>query len=163
MEKYVLKRWCNEMKVIFLDIDGVLNSAEQNTRLIDDTKLELLKTLVDRTNAKIVLHSGWRLMFDREGKPQKPKAEYLLEKLESVNLRLYEFTEDMSKVVNSKSFTKLKEKAILDWVGKHEVDKWVVLDDIVFVNDEIKHHAIHVNGMQGLTRWNVKLAIKLLS
>ena len=52
------------MKVIFLDIDGVLNCAKTpNPRkfpYIVDKKL-LRRFLVDRTGAKVVLSSTWRL------------------------------------------------------------------------------------------------------
>lgn len=151
------------MKVIFLDVDGVLNSAEQNSTLIDKSNLILLKSLVVQTDAKLVLHSGWRLMFDANGNPLKPKATFLLEELNKEGLTLYAFTDDMSKFVNNRNVTKLKEQAILDWVENHEVERWVVLDDIVFVNDIVKHHSIRVNGKLGLTKWNVELAISLLN
>jgi len=59
------------MKVIFLDIDGVLNSVEQsiaghsnqsNVRLyrVDPVKVGLLRWLVDQTDAKVVISSTWR-------------------------------------------------------------------------------------------------------
>lgn len=56
-------------KIIFLDIDGVLNSNFWNEEhqkeisdgsLIDEEKVKLLSILVNKTNGKIVLHSGWR-------------------------------------------------------------------------------------------------------
>jgi histidinol phosphatase-like enzyme len=52
------------MKVIFLDIDGVLNSSHYfQTRTskdidIDVTRLPLLKRLIDETEANIVLSSS---------------------------------------------------------------------------------------------------------
>lgn len=67
-------------KIIFLDIDGVLNSNFWNDEhqkeisdgtLIDKEKIKLLAQLVSRTSAKIILHSGWRFWFDGEGKPKK--------------------------------------------------------------------------------------------
>src|SRR3954452_19174775 len=53
------------MKVVFLDIDGVLNSdATPNPRkfpyIVDKTLLRRLKTLLKRTGAKVVLSSTWR-------------------------------------------------------------------------------------------------------
>ena len=59
------------MKVIFLDIDGVLNSDEYFDRIknleitgieeqIDIKKVELLKKAIDETGAKVVLSSSWR-------------------------------------------------------------------------------------------------------
>jgi hypothetical protein len=54
------------MKVIFLDIDGVLNcSKTRNPRqfpyVVDQRLLARLQKLLDRTGAKVVLSSSWRL------------------------------------------------------------------------------------------------------
>jgi hypothetical protein len=54
------------MKVIFLDIDGVLNcSKTRNPRklpyIIDKALLTRLKKLLKRTRAKVVLSSTWRI------------------------------------------------------------------------------------------------------
>ena len=59
------------MKVIFLDVDGVLNSDEYIDRAqkqeiqgierhIDVEKIKLLKKAIDETGAKVVLSSSWR-------------------------------------------------------------------------------------------------------
>lgn len=57
------------MKIIFLDIDGVLNSVEHsvaapgtNIRLyrVDPVKVGLLRFLVEQTGANIVISSTWR-------------------------------------------------------------------------------------------------------
>ena len=54
------------MKVIFLDIDGVLNCAKTpNPRgfpyIVDKRLLARFKKLRDRTRAKVVLSSSWRV------------------------------------------------------------------------------------------------------
>ena len=53
------------MKVIFLDVDGVLNSQQlfekcEDDQLIsvDEDNIKNLKTIVDATGAKIVLSDG---------------------------------------------------------------------------------------------------------
>lgn len=52
------------MKVLFLDIDGVLNHRKSpkanGVFTIDPKLLPLLKKIVDSTNVKIVLSSSWR-------------------------------------------------------------------------------------------------------
>ena len=60
------------MRVIFLDIDGVLNH-DTSMELTKDywTKpetylIERLKKIIDATDAKIVLSSDWRLDRDDE-------------------------------------------------------------------------------------------------
>ena len=57
-----IKRGIN---IIFLDIDGVLNSKQTLERCgpyigIEDQKLELLKELIEKTKAYIVLTSTWK-------------------------------------------------------------------------------------------------------
>ena len=60
------------IKVIFLDIDGVLNSLaydrgrKENNRNIDETGLPLIKRIVDETQAKIVLSSSWRTHWNKD-------------------------------------------------------------------------------------------------
>ena len=58
------------MKIIFLDVDGVLNCKSSKSRCggflgIDDSKVKLLKEIIDITGAKIVLSSSWRYGWRR--------------------------------------------------------------------------------------------------
>ncbi len=55
-------------RVIFLDIDGVLNDEGENRSkgiVIDDNMVASLKRIVIETDAKIVLSSSWRLEYKR--------------------------------------------------------------------------------------------------
>ena len=60
------------MKIIFLDIDGVLNSVRYDCQRtidqgnIDETRLQLIKKLVDATEARIVLSSSWRKHWEKD-------------------------------------------------------------------------------------------------
>jgi HAD domain in Swiss Army Knife RNA repair proteins len=54
------------MKVIFLDIDGILNcpttpNPRQFPYVVDKRLLLRLQKLLDRTGAKVVLSSSWRI------------------------------------------------------------------------------------------------------
>ena len=81
-------------KIIFLDIDGVLNSNFWNGQhqreisdgtLIDRDKIKLLAEIVKQTNANVVLHSGWRFWFGTDLKPNREEAERLASKLAASN------------------------------------------------------------------------------
>ena len=53
------------MKVIFLDVDGVLNCNKSKSRCnlcvgIDADKIKRLKEIIDETGAYIVLTSTWK-------------------------------------------------------------------------------------------------------
>lgn len=52
------------MKIIFLDVDGVLNTPNirrNDMYALGHNQLLLLKAIIDRTNCQIVLSSTWRL------------------------------------------------------------------------------------------------------
>jgi hypothetical protein len=64
-------------KIIFLDIDGVLNSnsffqsdeyekLDRWVSMIDEKAVELLNDLIKETNAKIVISSTWRKSLNKE-------------------------------------------------------------------------------------------------
>lgn len=114
------------MKVIFLDIDGVLNSDEyfeKTTNLniqgieseIDVTKIELLKKAIDETGAKVVLSSTWRYLR---------KVQYLKELLSHYGISIT----DSTPFLENKRGLEIKQ-----WLVNHpEVEDFVILDDEVF-------------------------------
>jgi hypothetical protein len=60
------------MKVIFLDIDGVLNSqnfihsfnGKWELHSVDPNAINVLNEIIKATNAKIVISSSWRIILD---------------------------------------------------------------------------------------------------
>lgn len=83
------------MRVIFLDIDGVLNSREffrnrpltQGLNEIDEEKVKLLQQIVQATNAKIVLTSTWRI-YDKADKVYQ----HLVDTLAKYDLSIFDCT-----------------------------------------------------------------------
>lgn len=83
------------MRVIFLDIDGVLNSQEffqnrqptQGLNEIDEEKVKLLQQIVQATNAKIVLTSTWRI-YDKADKVYQ----HLVDVLAKYDLSIFDCT-----------------------------------------------------------------------
>lgn len=51
----------HRVKILFLDVDGVLNGEHYGYGGVDDSLLFLLKTIIDETGCKIVLSTTWRL------------------------------------------------------------------------------------------------------
>ena len=126
------------MKVIFLDIDGVLNSNFWNDThqreisdgtLIDEEKVMLLGQLIRNTSAKVILHSGWKFWFDSEVKPLRREAERLISMLEKEGIKVNGVTPDHTAVEirKSKKFSLVKASEILAWVSQHDnIEKWIV-------------------------------------
>lgn len=162
------------MKVVFLDIDGVLNSNFWNAThqreisdgtLIDEEKVKTLATLVNRTGAKIILHSGWRFWFDAKLQPLRAEAERLVERLAKEGLSLDGLTPDRTteEIRRTKKFSLVKADEILAWLKLHDdVDGWVVLDDLDLHNCQVELHQVKTDQRIGLTVDDVKLAEKIL-
>lgn len=161
-------------KVLFLDIDGVLNSNFWNDShqteisdgtLIDEEKIKLLALLIRETNAKIILHSGWRFWFDAELKPLCTESNKLVELLAMENLYISGVTPDLTteEIRNAKKFSLVKADEILLWISLHKtVTKWVVLDDLNLHNDQIWQHQVKTDPTTGLTLENVRQAVRIL-
>ena len=161
-------------RVIFLDIDGVLNSNFGNNEhqieisdgtLIDEEKIKLLAYLVRETNSEIILHSGWRFWFDSELKPLCKEADKLVELLEKEDLHIKGVTPNLTteEIRQAKKFSLVKADEILLWINLHnDVAEWVVLDDLDLHNTQIEQHQVKPDQTVGLTLENVKQAVKIL-
>ncbi len=160
--------------VIFLDIDGVLNSNFRNEThhkdisdgtLVEEEKIALLAVLVKRTNAGIILHSGWRFWFDEELKPIRPEAEHLVRMLGKEGLNIDGLTPDLTteEIRRTRKFSMVKADEILLWLKLHDdVTKWVVLDDLDLHNDRTGQHQVRTDPAAGLTPEDIKRAEEIL-
>ncbi|MDE6846581.1 MAG: hypothetical protein K2J99_12580 [Lachnospiraceae bacterium] len=161
-------------KVIFLDIDGVLNSNFWNDThqreisdgtLIDSEKIKLLGELVRRTDAGIVLHSGWKYWFDSELEPLRTESERLKTLLSQEGLTINSVTPDHAteEIKRDKKFSLIKAEEILAWLDDHkEIDQWVVIDDLDLHNAEVATHQLRTNPQTGLTINDVHEIEKML-
>ena len=146
------------MKVIFLDIDGVLNSDDyidiaKNSqgieRHIDIDKVKLLKKAIDETGAKTVLTSSWRNSNDIG-----PLRELLAK---------YEIYFDVTPFINWERGLEIKQ-----WLLEHNrVEDYIILDDEIYSFDkEMLRHLVKVsdaNGRglgEGLTQKDIDTIIK---
>lgn len=123
-------------KIIFLDIDGVLNCSSTKDKCgpytgIEDEKVNILKQIVNQTHAKIVLTSSWKEnWYSSESLKYKQDdlANYLDEKLNKRGLRATAKTKD-------EGFN--RGEGILNYIKGIEhkgikVDKFVIIDDVMF-------------------------------
>lgn len=117
------------MKVIFLDVDGVLNCKSTEVRCgyylgIDDDKVQRLRRIVDATGAIIVLTSTWKDYWERKHKEdQDALANYLDRKLRAAGMRILDKTDDEHHDRGA---------GILRWMEGRPVESFVILDDCLF-------------------------------
>lgn len=169
-------------KVIFLDVDGVLNSSRtlyEDISLEDDL-ISNLKELVDKTGAKIILSSSWRLSTEA--------VATLMDKLDKFGLVIsgmtcdgvdldwlekYEF-DATKKYLDTKfdwdenrqiKITHDRGAEIFKWLHDHDDCAYVILDDEI---EDIKPYfsesvIVKTSYKTGLTKEDVKKAIQILN
>ena len=124
----------NPSKVIFLDVDGVLNDGATEDRTPDgfiglsEAMIGNLASIIKATNAKVVLVSTWKSEWDELPENRTPDGAYLDKRLAQQGI-----------VISDKTIDRVSNRGhgIVNWLAQHqEVTRWVVLDDDVFFDYE---------------------------
>lgn len=149
------------MKVIFLDVDGVLNASDYTKTSdkvngilgIRDYNLINLQKLKILTDAEIVLTSTWKLDYLKKNDLGK----YLIDKLEEYNLKIYDCTID--NIYD-------RGRGIIEYLNKYPfIENFVILDDDLF--DDYKtfdlvDNLVKTDFSEGFTEEKMKQALKIL-
>ncbi len=128
------------MKLLFLDIDGVLTSdkTQVNTALLypfSPTCVEILNTILRTYQVKIVLTSSWRTVFDAEKQNQIFKENGVIQ-------MPYGQTKDLG-------YDKRAEE-IKAYLKNRKVNRFVILDDMKI--EGFDNHFVRTNPSIGLTQ-----------
>ena len=136
------------MKIIFLDIDGVLNSINDkfSQTLETQSHLSLLGELVKKTNAKIVLSSSWRGI---------PSLRKLVEnKMKEINAEIIGATRSLPGTRGSE---------IKDWMKDKDIESFVILDDDKDMDEMTKTNLVLTDSNKGLQKEDIEKALKILN
>ena len=175
------------MKVLFLDIDGVLNSEDwfayriycvknnmvnilmnfvdtddrnikHKLTMLDDRAIANLNRIVEETGCKVVLSSSWRSSIESEN--------IFTQNLLKLKGFKYEFY-DVTPRLWFSDFSTRRGEEIKFWLDKesekHEIESFVILDDDSDMLPEQMNNFIHVDGQVGLTDRDVLTAIEILN
>lgn len=157
------------MKIVFLDMDGVVNCMEFFDRtskeregltrhdetdfwkmMIDPEAVKRLNTIADKSGAKFVLSSSWRIAH-----PLLKVEKYL---------KLCGFTGDLIDKTPNRSPVPPHRRGneIQAWLDSHkEVEKFVILDD----DSDMEHltkYLVQTSWRDGLLDEHVEKALKML-
>ncbi len=165
-------------KVIFLDIDGVLNTERQHDRCVEDgispvdgfgfafdpEAVANLKSIVENTGADIVISSSWKLwgldamqrMWTRRDLPGEviditPNTESD-EMLLSIDLDYMDIPA-------------IKGREIKEWLTTdgYEVTHYAILDDLPDMLPEQESHFVQTDPRIGITKEDANQVIEILT
>ena len=145
------------MNIIFLDVDGVLNSfrklkqvyirtGKQHSGInfpFDEECMDNLKYIISETDAYIVINSSWRKYDDH--------MEVLKNKIVEYDL--------FDRVIAMTDISYNKENEIINFLNNVSCN-FIILDDAYM--KELNDYLVRTNSYCGLTRENAYEAIKLL-
>lgn len=150
------------MKVLFIDFDGVLNtdkyicSFAEFGLIIDPTKMNLLKQIIDVTNAKIVLSTSWREHWDIE--PQN---------CDNIGIEINSIFEQYGLHILDKTpiLNCCREDEIAAWLESNpQITNFVILDDRFLDSELIRGHFVKTSGYsKGLDEASADKVIEILN
>jgi hypothetical protein len=149
-------------RIVFLDVDGVLNSYQTGFGgflLETDTPthqniswgqilVNNLKYIVEKTGAEIVISSTWRLHFS-------------IDRFKEM-FALYEWP-DAPIIDKTIDLDYLRGLEVNEWLSRHEVSSYVILDDMEQFLPEQQVRFVQTSISKGLTKANAKKAVEILS
>ena len=171
------------MKVIFLDIDGVLNTSDTynesfyksyrtpNYKIeIDEFRLVYLKEIIDKTNAKIVLSSSFRRFFEKEKGvivPRTLKGKKVYDLFYKYGISIYDIT--------PMNYNK-REDQVKEWLSTRDnIESFIIIDDEpsmffdyydkLIQTSKVRRSQILMNmdDCTGLCEKHIRLAVDMLN
>lgn len=147
------------MKIIFLDVDGVLNNMTWAKRMrdegvhvfaedmLEDRAIKLFKQIIDATGADVVITSTWRTHV--------AAMTHLLDQLAYYGIR---------PIAKTPRLTELRGNEITAWMQRYDgnIESYVILDDD---SDMTVHmdHLVKASFEHGLQPEHVTRAIEILN
>lgn len=164
------------MKVIFLDIDGVLNTQDWHSRMTKDTPrdefgwafdlvaVENLAHIIKETGASIVISSSWKFLG-----LAKLREMWKIRNLPGIVLDITPNTISDELLLNANldemKLGVCRGNEIKEWLSKHkgEVSNYVIIDDFDDLLPEQDDHVVLTDTLIGITKFDAEKAIAILN
>lgn len=156
------------MKILFLDVDGVLNGHQKHRRSpytkINRSCVGHLNRVLERTGCKIVLSSAWRYMV-LNGSMTLRGFDYML--------RTHGLSGTSEVLVGSTVADEViasREGQVLAWVRSQrerlliqKPRRWAVVDDLPLEFGREAWRFVQTDGLKGMTRQDASRLIEVLN
>lgn len=179
-------------KIIFLDIDGVINTTKYRFQKFDEVSMQHLEDILDATGAKIVVSSSWRSDRERmkDSFMEHGCTQKIWDAVIDITVRGYDYMKPKS------TFPIVRGNEIKEWIDHHLKFPWyanpetnelystfnkdgsfkmmnhnqkgqdysyLILDDDIDMLYDQKDNFINTHCDTGITKEHVEQAIKILN
>ena len=163
-----------KLKILFLDVDGVLNAHDYDPEVgcgcIYPDKMTLLNGVLRATGAKVVLSSAWRYIVHR-GEATLAGMDWLLRSHGLLAGRLVGITrpDTMRESPNytgvPSSWPVCDERGwqISDWLRDNPADAYAVVDDLDLGITAAGHPLVRTDGAVGMTKHDARRLVEILN
>ena len=163
-------------KVIFLDIDGVLNTRDWHSRMLKDiprdeygyafdpVAVANLAHIIEETDAVIVISSSWKFYG-----VAKLREMWKVRNLPGTILDITPNTVSDEMLLNANldemELGVCRGNEIKEWLSRHkgEVSIYVIIDDFDDLLPEQENHAVFTDSLIGITEFDAEKAIRILN
>ena len=163
------------MKVIFLDIDGVLNTGWWYTQMdrntpkdkygyaFDPNSVANLKKIIDETGADIVISSSWK-SFGLSGLEEMWQDRGLPGKLIGITPNSVSDEMLLNADLDHMELFSIRGMEIKEWLTKHgkRVSQYAIIDDMNNMLPDQQPYFIQTNSEVGITDEDAERAIEIL-
>lgn len=151
---------------IFLDIDGVLNNFKtqdiNNLYKFDKNNVDAFNYLLSiLKNPKIIISSSWTQKFFFEDlkkifKNNNIDSNLIIDKIEHTysckTIKPYKTEKEFEMAIDPNTG---RNKDILNFINQHNINSFIIIDDMYLSNKNLNFYQIQTNNSIGLTKENI--------
>ena len=152
------------MKVIFLDFDGVITTYESKWK-IDVNKIKIINDICDKTNAKIIVTSSWRIGHRGDVSAFHERLKRYFINHNYLDIVKYTFDMFINNIVGmTECIGGLRGDEIKSYMSEHsEVENYVIIDDDSDMCDDQLFNFVQTDTCDGITERDAKLCVDILN
>ena len=152
------------MKVIFLDFDGVITTYYSKWK-INMYKINIINDICDKTDAKIVVSSTWRMGYHNDVTAFHERLKQYFIKHNYLDNFKDTFDKFISNIIGmTECIGGLRGDEIKSYMNKHpEVENYVIIDDDSDMCDHQLCNFVQTDTCDGITERDAKLCVDILN
>ena len=153
-----------KMKVIFLDFDGVITTYDSKWK-INMYKINIINDICDKTDAKIVVTSTWRMGYHDDVYACHERLKRYFIKNNYLDNFKDTFDKFISNIIGmTECIGGLRGDEIKSYMNEHpEVENYVIIDDDSDMCDYQLCNFIQTDTYDGITERDAKLCVDILN